>query len=218
MSDEVETIVCPECGERLFRTFRFCFHCGASQPSRRPNPVAPAPTRAKLPPPFPGVGGKIRPQESTTSPSLAAAPPEPPSAPETPSTTHPYPSADLRTTVPSRRRVPLSPKITGIVVVILLGVVALVAGLRQFPFGRDDATRKLVVTVDPVHWVDVDPRATFGDGREFLVLGGGPLRVRTSSGRPVLSNGTPLSLGNIGGDRIELKSASGVQTVTLVAR
>ncbi|NLH82595.1 MAG: zinc ribbon domain-containing protein [Phyllobacteriaceae bacterium] len=205
MSAEVETIVCSECGKNLSPTFRFCVRCGAAAPPRRAAPVAPPPIAPIRPTPFLAVTGTIRPLDAATPPPHddRDAKPQPPPPP-----TKPTPSGTSRS----------STKVLAVVAGIAGIAVGLTAIFGHFPFAGDVAPQKLTVTVGPDRWVDVDPRATFGVDRDFVVLGDGPLRMRTSSGKPVLSNGAPVSLGNVGADRIELKSIGGPQTVTLMSR
>lgn len=205
MSAEVETIVCPKCGKGLSRAFRFCVHCGAAAPPRSVPPVASSSTGPVRPAPVPAVAGTIHPPDAAT--------------------TRPHDDREAKppTTVPPTKHSAAGPSrssvmVFGIVAVIVVAAAGLAALFGYFPFAGEATPRKLTVTVGSDRWVDVDPRAAFGVDRDFVVLAGGPLRVRTSSGNPVLSNGAPVSLGRIGADRIELKSVGGTQTVTLMSR
>lgn len=212
MSDEVETIVCPNCKARRSPRFRVCPRCGEPlpPPSFVATPVAPRPStplrstaRPISRPPLPPITGTIQPPKMET-PATVVPILRPTTVVEPPPTGLPPPGLGLLL----RRWWPA--------VVVIAAVAILVVVLVSF--GAFDGPKTITVTVGPDRWVSVDPRRSFGAGRDFRLLAEGPLRIRTSSGKPLLSNGTPMSLGGIGSDTIELKSASRAQTVTLVAR
>lgn len=194
MSEETAAIACPNCGSRRGDAFRFCSACGHELPATRPvepQPPAPLPSSPPVATPASGV-------------EHPAAEPSPASAGETTPVPRPAsksrPKHDLRW---MRWAVPMV-----VAAVLLLGIVT---QLRQPP-------NEISVTVGSDRWVTVDPGGVFGRDREFVVRSDGPLRMRTASGKPILTTGVPLSLGGIGGETLELKAVTGVSAVRLVLR